>query len=80
MLTTLTKQSSDILTHFKTCTGQEVIPTRLGTDGDHVLEKVVELEASLPCTTHEQWDALEEELGIGIARKTSLVGIEILYN
>jgi hypothetical protein len=45
MLTTLTK-------HLKTGKGQEVILRRLGTNGDHVLERVVELEASLPCTTH----------------------------
>ena len=80
MLTTLTKQSSEILRHLKSGKGEEVILRKLGADGDHVLERVVELEASLPCTTHEEWDALEEELGIGIARKRSLVGIEILYN
>ena len=49
----------------------------LGTSSDHVLERVVELEASLPCTTHEEWDTLEEKLGID---RLSLVGIEILYN
>jgi len=56
MLTSLTKQSTEMLTHLKTGKGQELILRRVGTDGDHVLERVVELEANLPCTTHEEWD------------------------
>jgi hypothetical protein len=79
MLTTLTTQSSEILI------GQEAIIRKLGDDGEHVIRRVVEvhvvdkvmdLQASLPCTTLEEWYQLETELGLGRPQRLSLVGIE----
>ena len=77
MLKQVVGQNEEILSLLENRNEDKLIIRRYGDGRDKVVEKLVAIKTPLPCTTMKEWDQLQDELGLGLPQKSSLVSTYI---